>query len=369
MKKYVWLAFSFLTLIFIGSVLHAEVGVELNGNGQFGKLYIYTHTSASGTKEYWTRVTNAPPLLVLNEAGDIRGDRKPTYVIFHDSILDTDVPLVVWPAWNGSRYKITCSVWKNGFWSEPTLVDLGDSDVHQLDPCLSKGLDGKIRLAWWADEAIAKVYVSEFTGGDWTIPSLESDPSVITIHPSLAPREKSVESDYGASPGAPETAQEPTAGDNGTQGPGKSPQSGSPSGKSGSNLRARTVALTAAGGPDGGKCQEGCGPKGAGVQNAIPEYIDPILDDSLNPEQGWKNIGTIETGVPCPVYPEINLENGKIWDTWIHSSTLIGYSKYLGDISWSAMKFKPYKNQDDIARVKEEIRKEILSIPLRGTGF
>ena len=115
-------------------------------------LYIFGKTSDPDPWPSFGRVRpGAPASSLLNENGDLHGDKRPD-LAFHQG----SAPAVVWSYWDGSDFEIAYSEWTGAAWTQTLL--LTDNVVDDLDPKIAIDASGQPVLAWWRSGQVPAVF-------------------------------------------------------------------------------------------------------------------------------------------------------------------------------------------------------------------
>jgi hypothetical protein len=150
----------------------------------------------------WKEFRLLPPTLVLNSAGEARGDGGP------DLAWDSDGrPLAVW-AWNvGGDHDVAFAEWDGTAWTSPTFLTAGLSD--DLDPRVFVESDGTVHVAWWTAGTPSAVFVATRpAGGAWQAPIQVTGPAESGRRPSVAVLEDALLVAYERDAASPGTSQE-----------------------------------------------------------------------------------------------------------------------------------------------------------------
>ena len=169
-------------VLLVPAVALAEVSVQLDGRGNFKRLWYLT--SGKGRPVIWEQVrSKVAPNFVLNPLGDNLGDRAP--VIQMSPV--TGYPMAVWPKNFGNIRVLAESSWLGTRWSDIALIAPNAALVYEdRDPALAFDEAGTPYVVWSRAEQVARVYFSMKYQGRWTTPMAISDEGVVSRAPSIA---------------------------------------------------------------------------------------------------------------------------------------------------------------------------------------
>jgi len=169
----------FLSLIAISGSALAEVSIVTDDKGNYVET-ILLFNEHKGRIYYWEPVRKWVPLyLMLNIAGDMIGDGKPS---FAENPLNKQ-PWVVWSHFNGKDHDIVCSQWDGMMWSAPTR--LYNDEYDDIEATISFDASGTPFVAFTRRSETTCIFITSFRNGQWTEPFLVSDPKINCSSPTL----------------------------------------------------------------------------------------------------------------------------------------------------------------------------------------
>ena len=170
-----------LTLASLAGQIFAEVSVVTDPQGRYVRTLVIGE-SRGGERHYWSPVRQGVDRrLVLNIGGDRRGDGPPVVA----EQPGTRQPWVVWSVSDGHDREIAFATWSQGRWQGPALLERIDNPFDDLNPRLSFDSQGRPIVVWWRNEPIARVYMSVFRNGGWSVPLAVSDAATPSRFPSI----------------------------------------------------------------------------------------------------------------------------------------------------------------------------------------
>src|SRR5262245_46940678 len=169
-------------VLLVPAVALAEVSVQLDGRGNFKRLWYLT--GGKGRSVIWGQVrSKVAPNFVLNPLGDNLGDRAP--VIQRSPV--TGYPMAVWPKNFGNIRVLAESSWMGTRWSDIALIAPNAPLIYEdQDPALAFDEAGVPYVVWSRVEQVARVYFSMKYMGRWTTPMPISEEGVVARTPSIA---------------------------------------------------------------------------------------------------------------------------------------------------------------------------------------